>query len=100
MKKDIYALLNQVETNFEKYEILDLSQSEKEESTVRILNKLKEQDTQNSPKGHLRSVRSRNLKKFMGAAAIFLVCLLSVGGVAYAVTDGFRTICQGHNKRY
>ena len=89
MKKDIYALLNQVETNVENYEILELSQSEKEESTVRILNKLKEQDTQNSPKGHLRSVRSRNLKKFMGAAAIFLVCLLSVGGVAYAVTDGF-----------
>ena len=89
MKKDIYALLNQVETNIENYEIHELSQSEKEESTVRILNKLKEQDTQNSPEGQLKSVQSFNLKKFMGAAAIFLVCLLSVGGVAYAVTDGF-----------
>ena len=92
MKKDIYALLNQVETNFENYEILELSQSEKEESTVRILNKLKEQDTQNSSEVHLKSARGHNSKRFMGAAAIFLVCLLSVGGVAYAMTDGFRTL--------
>lgn len=92
MKKDIYALLNQVETNFENYEILELSQSEKEESTVRILNKLKEQDTQNSSEVHLKSARGHNSKRFMGAAAIFLVCLLSVGGVAYAVTDGFNAL--------
>ena len=87
--KDIFDLLNQVETNFEKYEVLELSRSEKEESTARILGKLKEHDTQNSPEGHLKPVRSHNLKKFAGAAALFLVCLLSVGGVAYAVTDGF-----------
>ena len=92
MKKDIYALLNQVETNIENYEIHELSQSEKEESTTRILNKLKEQDTQNNPEGHLKSVRSFNLKKFMGAASIFLVCLLSIGGAAYAMTDGFRAL--------
>ena len=89
MKQDIFDLLNQVETNLEKYEVLELSRSEKEESTARILGKLKEHDTQNSPEGHLKPVRSHSLKKFMGAAALFLVCLLSVGGVAYAVTDGF-----------
>ena len=89
MKKDIYALLNQVETNFENYEILELSQSEKEESTVRILGKLKEQDMQNNSEVNLKFARSHDLKKYMGAAALFLVCLLSVGGVAYAVTDGF-----------
>ena len=87
--KDIFDLLNQVETNLEKYEVLELSQSEKEESTARILGKLKKRDIQNDSGGHLKSIRSHNLKKFMGAAALFLVCLLSVGGVAYAVTDGF-----------
>lgn len=40
----------------------------------------------------MKSVRSKDLKKFMGAAALFLVCLLSVGGVAYAMTDGFRAL--------
>ena len=87
--KDIFDLLNQVETNLEKYEVLELNQSEKEESTARILGKLKKRDIQNDSGGHLKSIRSHNLKKFMGAAALFLVCLLSVGGVAYAVTDGF-----------
>ena len=87
--KDIFDLLNQVETNLEKYEVLELSPTEKEESTARILGKLKERDIQNDSEGHLKSIRSHNLKKFMGAAALFLVCLLSVGGVAYAVTDGF-----------
>lgn len=90
MKNDIFDWLNQVETNLEKYEIHELSQSEKEESTIRILNKLKEQDTQNNPEGHLKSARSHNLKNLWGGAAvIFLVCLLSIGGIAYAVTDGF-----------
>ena len=28
----------------------------------------------------------------MGAASIFLVCLLSIGGAAYAMTDGFRAL--------
>ena len=85
--KDIFDLLNQVETNLEKYEILEFSSSEKEESTVRILSKLRERDVQKNPEINLKP--ARNLKKFAGAAALFLVCLLSVGGVAYAVTDGF-----------
>ena len=90
MKKDIFDLLNQVETNFEKYEIHELSPSEKEKSTVRILGKLKERDIQNNQEVKLKSARS--LKKFAGAAALFLVCLLSVGGVAYAMTDGFQAL--------
>lgn len=40
----------------------------------------------------MKTVQTHNLKKYMGAAAIFLVCLLSVGGVAYAMTDGFRVL--------
>ena len=92
MKKDIFALLNQVETNFEKYEILELSSSEKEESTARILDKLKERDIRNNPEVNLKSVPRHYSKKFMGAAALFLICLLSVGGAAYAMTDGFRAL--------
>ena len=92
MKKDIYVLLNQVETNLDQYEIHELSQSEREENTIRILGKLKERDMQDSLEENIKSVRSHNLKRFMGAAAIFLVCLLSVGGVAYAMTDGFRAL--------
>ena len=92
MMKNIFDLMNQVETNFEKYEILELSQPEKEESTARILCKLKEQDIQNNPDADLGSAGFIDSKKFMGAAALFLVCLLSVGGVAYAMTDGFRAL--------
>ena len=89
MMKDIFDLLNQVETNFEEYEILEFSQSEKEESTIRVLGKLKERDIQDNSEGHLQFNRSHHLKKYMGVAVLFLICLLSVGGVAYAVTDGF-----------
>ena len=92
MKKDIFVLLNQVETDLEKYEIRELSRSEKEESAIRILDKLKERDIRNNSEEYRKSVRRYNLKRFMGAAAIFLVCLLSIGGVAYAVTDGFRAL--------
>lgn len=92
MRKDVYDLLNQVETNFEEYEVLELSQSEKEVSTTRILGKLKERNTQNNLEVNVKAVRGRDYKKFMGAAALFLVCLLTVGGVAYAVTDGFDTL--------
>lgn len=92
MMKNIFDLLNQVETNVEKYEILELSQSEKEESTIRILGKLKERDIQNNSEIKLKSARSHDFKKFMGAAALFLVCLLSVGGVTYAMTDGFQAL--------
>lgn len=92
MKKNIFTLLNKVETDLEKYEIHELSRFEKEESTIRILGKLKERDIRNNPEGYLKSVRRHNLKRFMGAAAIFLVCLLSVGGAAYAMTGGFRTL--------
>lgn len=92
MRKNILALLNQVETDLDKYEIYELDRSEKEESTKRILDKLKERDIQNSHGGHLKSVRRYNMKRFMGAASIFLVCLLSIGGAAYAMTDGFRAL--------
>ena len=92
MRKNIFALLNQVETDLDKYEIYELGRSEKEESTKRILDKLKERDIQNSHGGHLKSVRRYNMKRFMGAASIFLVCLLSIGGAAYAMTDGFRAL--------
>ena len=92
MMNDIFDLLNQVETDFEKYEILEPSQSEKEESTARILCKLKEQDIQHNWRGNLKPVRFMDQRKFMGAAALFLVCLLSAGGVAYAMKDGFRTL--------
>lgn len=92
MKKNIFTLLNKVETDLEKYEIHELSRFEKEESTIRILGKLKERDIRNNPEGYLKSVRRHNLKRFMGAAAIFMVCLLSVGGAAYAMTGGFRTL--------
>lgn len=92
MRKNILALLNQVETDLDKYEIYELGRSEKEESTKRILDKLKERDIQNSHGGHLKSVRRYNMKRFMGAASIFLVCLLSIGGAAYAMTDGFRAL--------
>ena len=92
MMKDIFDLLNQIETDFEKYEILEPSQSEKEESTARILCKLKEQDMQNHSGVNLKSARFMDRKKFVGAAALFLVCLLSAGGVAYAMSDGFRAL--------
>ena len=90
--KDIFDLLNQVETNFEKYEILERSQSEKEESTVRILCKLKERGIQNHSGVNLKAARCIDLKKISEAAALFLICLLSVGGVAYAMTDGFHAL--------
>ena len=90
--KDIYDLLNQVETDFGKYEILELSQSEKEENTARILCKLNGRNIQNNPGVNLKSTRFMNSKKFAGAAVLFLVCLLSVGGVAYAMTDGFQAL--------
>ena len=90
--KDIFDLLNQVETDFEKYEILEPSQSEKEKNTARILCKLKEQNIQNNLGVNLKSARFMDRKKFAGAAALFLVCLLSVGGVAYAMSDGFRAL--------
>lgn len=89
MQNDIFDLLNQVETDLEKYEIHELSRSEKEESTIRILDKLKQRDIQNSLVKNSMPVRNHNFKKNMGAAAIVLMCLLSIGGVAYAVTDGF-----------
>ena len=92
MKRDIFVLLNQVETDLENYEILELDRSEKEESAIRILDKLKERDIQSNTGGHLKSVRNYNFKRFMRAAAIFLVCLLSAGGAAYAMTDGFRSL--------
>ena len=92
MMKNIFDLLNQVETNVEKYEILELSQSEKEESTIRILGKLKERNIQDNPEVNLKSAQGKDLKRFIGAAAVFLVCLLSVSGVAYAMTDGFQAL--------
>ena len=92
MKKDIFDLLNQVETDLGKYEIHELSRSERGQRTTRLLNKVKEKEIRNNPEGNLKSVQTHNIKKFMGAAAIFLVCLLSVGGVAYAMTDGFHVL--------
>ena len=92
MMRDILGLLNQVETDLKEYEILELSPSEKEESVARILCKLREQDIQDNSEMNLKPVGSKNSKKYMGAAAIFLVCLVSVGGVAYAMTDGFHAL--------
>lgn len=40
MEKNIYMLLNQVETDFEEYGIREWEEGEPEESTARILDKL------------------------------------------------------------
>lgn len=90
MKDNIFYLLNQIETNPEYYDINELSQGERDAYTERILHKLKERSTQPQPERNLKSLQKARFKKFLGAAAIFIICLLSIGGVAYAVTDGFR----------
>ena len=92
MKNDIFYMINQVETNPDHYDIKELSQNEKDEYTERILHKLKERNTQNQSEVNLKSLQKVRLKKFLGAAVIFLICLLSIGGVAYAMTDGFRAV--------
>lgn len=92
MKDNIFYLLNQIETNPDHYDIKELSQSEKDEYTERILHKLKERNVQNQSEENLKSLQKARFKKYLGAAAIFLICLLSIGGVAYAMTDGFRAV--------
>lgn len=92
MKNDIFYMINQVETNPDHYDIQELTQSEKDEYAERILHKLKKRNMQPQPEGNLKSLQKARLKKFLGAAAIFLICLLSIGGVAYAMSDGFRAV--------
>ena len=76
MEKDIYELLNCVETDIEEYTMQEMQQSEVEENMNRILCKL----------GRRRKIHRIN--SAIKAAAILAAVLLSAGGVAYAATDG------------
>ena len=76
MNKNIYTLLNHVETDLSVYEIKELEQGVLEEKTARILGRL-----------HTEKRRS-SMKRILQAAAVLTAALLSAGGVAYAATDG------------
>lgn len=92
MEKNIYMLLNQVETDLEEYQEYkksdeterykgykteDLKEDELEESKARILKKLRKE------KHHKIALR-----RLPGVAAILVICLLSIGSAVYAATDG------------
>lgn len=83
MKKDIFYLLNQVETDLGEYEISELTQEEAEESMGRILRKLGRKGMHNET-----AARIAGRRKVIKAAVILAVCLLSAGGITYAMTDG------------
>ena len=76
MGKDIYELLNSVETDIEGYTMQEMQESEVEENMNRILRKLGE------------GKKNHRIKGAIKAAAILATVLLSAGGVAYAATDG------------
>ena len=76
MGKDIYELLNSVETDLDDYTMQEMQQSEVEENMNRILCKIG------------RGRKNHRIKGAIKAAAIFAAVLLSAGGVAYAATDG------------
>ena len=76
MNKNIYTMLNHVETDLSVYEIKELEQGVLEEKTARILGRL-----------HTEKRRS-SMKRILQAAAVLTAALLSAGGVAYAATDG------------
>lgn len=81
MKRDIFYLLNQVETDLGEYEISGLTQDEIKESTERILCKLENAVS-------ITAAGAAKRRKLIKAAAILAACLLSAGGIAYAMTDG------------
>lgn len=80
MKKDIYYLLNHVKTDLEAYDIRELEKSEIRERTEGILYKLHSKDAY--------AGKCLSFRKFIQAAVFLAAVLLSVGGVAYAATDG------------
>lgn len=83
MGKDIYELLNSVETDLEDYTMQEMQQSAVEENMNRILCKL-----EGKRKTHRIRKKGTRIKTIIKAAAIFAAVLLSAGGVAYAATDG------------
>ena len=83
MGKDIYELLNSVETDLDEYTMQEMQESEVEENMNRILRKLK-----GDGKTHRIRRKRQRINSTIKAAAIFAAVLLSAGGVAYAATDG------------
>ncbi len=76
MGKEIYELLNNIETDLNEYAMQEMQQSEVEENMNRILCKIG------------RGRKNHRIKSAIKAAAVFAAVLLSAGGVAYAATDG------------
>lgn len=91
MKKDIYYLLNQVKTDLTVYEIKEIEQSEIQNRTENILCKLHVRGAYTKVYDD-RKIKAKkkefSLRKVLRAAAIFAAAVLSIGGVAYAATDG------------
>lgn len=96
MKEDIYELLNNVVTNLEEYDSGEMEAEEAGKRTEEILCRLngetQERIQENPAAGkenrRRKNARNRWIKKFMKGAAVFLLALISAGGVAYAATDG------------
>lgn len=76
MKKNIYQLLNEVETDFREYEQAELSSQEKEGHKQRFLMEVKRMDKMNR--------RNKNSKTWKIAAGMAAACVLTVGAASVA----------------
>lgn len=74
---DIYDILNDVDTNLEEYEIIELSDYENKVNSRRILSKIKGRQVRNN-------MKARNLLKKIGIASA-----IAVIGIASATTISF-----------
>ncbi len=85
MGKNIYGLLNEVETDFTEYEELELSSQELEQHKQRIMMEVKGMEnrlSKDSSRAHRQG--RRKSKVWMKAAGVAAACVIAIGGAAAA----------------
>ncbi len=85
MEKNIYGLLNEVETDFTEYEEFELSSQELEQHKQQIMMEVKGMADRMEKNGNFGNKNGRRKRKvWMKAAGVAAACVIAVGGAAAA----------------